>query len=245
MASSRIDENYRAARFWPAARTARENGGTAMNVKQLKELRKSQHEVMLPLKGKLDEQAYHQLNEYISSVVQLVKDTNNTTEERLLAENENLKRQLAEQEEQHRAELVRLRQDCSEELAKKLSGAEAKYRGRTEELEKKVTILQQLDTMVGKGMIQLNQIACTTKAIKSANHRFGNAAVKQMVHMAIFATAQSIVTEKDLKGSWEGFDILPYFTDDGWNVFICCKGELDAIPTVMMVDEYVLKRTLG
>jgi hypothetical protein len=71
--------------------------------------RKSQHEVMQSLRKQLDEEAWQRLNDYISSVVQMVKDTNDTREERLLAENERLKRELAEQEKQHREELERVK----------------------------------------------------------------------------------------------------------------------------------------
>ena len=53
-----------------------------MNVKDLKALRKSQHDLMQPLRRQLDEDAWQRLNDYVSSVVQLVKDTNDTTEER-------------------------------------------------------------------------------------------------------------------------------------------------------------------
>ena len=53
---------------------------------------------MQPLRRQLDEDAWQRLNDYVSSVVQLVKDTNDTTEEQLLMENENLKRRLADQD---------------------------------------------------------------------------------------------------------------------------------------------------
>lgn len=217
----------------------------AMNAKQLKELRKRQHELMQPLRGQLDDETWQRLNDYVTSVVQLVKDSNNTREERLLLENENLQRQLAEQEKLHREELIRIRQTCADELAAKVSGIEAKYQKKTTQMEENVARLQHVDDLAKKGLLQINAIACTTKAINAAKSRFGNAALARLVRMAIDLTVACIDKEKD--GHWTvgEFDVVPYLTDDGWNVFICGTGELAGMPTLQTVSEFALKRALG
>ncbi len=216
-----------------------------MNVKQLKTLRKSQHEVMQTLQGQLDEPSYHRLNDYISSVVQLIKDTNSTTEERLLAENEKLKRQLAEQDKQQRAELIRVRQNCSEEQANKLSGVEAKYQKKTAELEATVAALQHIEALAGKGLLQLNEVACTTKAFNVAKRCFSTEVMPRLFRIAVDAAVLCIDQKKDIRLSWADFDIVPYLTDKGWNVFICCKGELSTVPALLRVSEYAMKRALS
>ena len=215
-----------------------------MNVKQLKALRKGQYELMQTLRGQLDEDSYHRLNDYLSSAVQLVKDTNTTTEARLLAENKKLKRQLAEQDEQHRAELIRLRQQCSKEQADKVSGVEAKYQKKTAELEATVAALQHIDALAGKGLLQLNEIACTSKAFTVAKRCFSTEIMPRLFRIAVDAAVLCIDQKKDIRLNWGDFDIVPYLTNKGWNVFICCKGELSAVPTLLRVSEYAVKRAL-
>jgi hypothetical protein len=216
-----------------------------MNVKQLKDLRKSQHEVMQPLRRQLDEDAWQRLNEYISSVMQLVKDTNDTREERLLAENECLKRQLAEGEKQHREEIARIRQACSEELTAKVSGIEAKYHRKTAETEARVAQLEHMNELAAKRVLQINEIACTTKALDAAKSRFGEGALPRLVNMAIDVTALAIEQKKEVVWAKGEFGIAPYFTDKGWNVFICRKGELSNLPTILTVSDNAIKRAMS
>ena len=212
-----------------------------MNVKQLKALRRSQREVMQPLRGRLDEDAWQRLNDYISSVVQLVKDANDTREDKLLVENENLKRQLAEEEKQHREELIRIRQTSAQELAGKLSGVEAKYQKRTTQMEERVAKLEHINELARRRLLQLNEVACTTKALNAAKNRFGNGALLQLVRMAVDVIVMCIDKGKSRHWSWAEFDIVPYHTDKGWCVFICGKGELSNMPTVLRVNEFALK----
>ncbi len=200
---------------------------------------------MQTLQGQLNEHSYHRLNEYITSVVRLIKDTNSTTEERLLAENQKLKRQLAEQEERHRAEAIRVRQNCSEKQAEQLSGVEAKYQKKTAEMEAKVAALQHIDVLAGKGLLQLNEVACTTKAFNVAKRCFSTEIMPRLFRIAVDAVVLCVDQKKDLRLSWADFDIVPYLTDNGWNVFICCKGELSKVPALLTVSEYAVKRALS
>ena len=216
-----------------------------MNVKQLKALRKNQHELMQSMRGQLDEHAYRRLKDHLSSVVQLIKDTHNTTEERLLAENNSLKSQAAERETQHEAELTRLRQNCLKELAAKQSAVEARYRKRTEQMEATVARLQHVDALMRRRLLQLNEIACTTKALNAAKCQFHDDVVLRMLRLAMDATALCVDKEKNLRLSWTGFDVVPYLTDNGWNVFICCQGELSTMPAVITVREHARKRALS
>ena len=186
-----------------------------MNVKQLKDLRKSQHEVMQPLRKQLDEDAWQRLNDYISSVVQLVKDTNDTREERLLVENERLTKHLAEQEKQHREEIAQIRQACSEELAAKASDFEAKYQKKAAQIEARVATLAHMNELAAKRVLQINDVACTTKALNAAKSRFGDGALRQLVSMAIDVIVLAIDQKKEVVWGRGEFAIAPYLTDNG------------------------------
>jgi hypothetical protein len=217
----------------------------SMKVKELKALRKSQHEVMQPLRRQLDDDAWQRLNDYITSVVELVKDTNNTREERLLVENENLKRQLAEQEKQRREELIRIRQTCADELAAEVSGIEAKYQKKTTQLEDTIAKLERIGELKHQGVLRINEIACTSKAFQAAKSRFGDGAVARLICLATDVIVLRIDKGKDGRWSIAEFDVVPYQTDKGWNVFVCGSGQLSTMPTLQTVSDFAIKRALS
>ena len=71
----------------------------------------------------------------------------------------------------------------------------------------------------------------------------GEYAVPKLVPLAIEVTALRIDNGKDGHWSSADFDVVPYQTNEGWNVFICHKGQLSTMPTILRVNEFALKRT--
>ena len=160
-------------------------------------------------------------------------------------ENENLKRRLADQDRQHREELDRIRLASAQETATKVSGIEAKQQKKTAEMEARVTRLEHVNELARRRVLQINEVACTTKALHAAKNRHGEYAVPKLVQLAIEVTALRIDNGKDGHWSSADFDVVPYQTNEGWNVFICHKGQLSTMPTILRVNEFALKRALG
>jgi hypothetical protein len=236
----------RAVRTRRAASTTAKDVGSSMNAKQLKEVRKSQHELLLELRGQLEDDAYARLKAHLSSALLLIKDSNTTTEERLLAENETLKKQLAEKEEQHRAELARVKHECSEKLAAGLAGVETSYKKKTARMEADFAALNHVNAVMAKGLLCVNEVGCTSKALSVARGRFRDQAVQRLFRLALDATAaQCADRAKQLRLTWGDLDATPYLTPHGWNVFISYKGELGAAPKLLTVREHELRRALG
>ncbi len=215
-----------------------------MKSKELKALRKQHFELLQPLRAKLDDEKWHELNSFIGSLLEQIKETNSTTEERLIEENVSLKNQLAADDKQHREELAQIREQRVQEIAASVSAVETRYKRQLSEMEASVAKLSHIYELGNKGWLKISEIACTAKAAETAKSRFHDFTGTRLVQWAIDVIAMSIDRGEGKTWSIEGFNFVPYATEKGWCVFVCVKGELDAMPSIVRVNEFATQRAV-
>ena len=231
----RLDLGHRVRRvrpddpgFVPVLREVEAAGVRNMNVKQLKALRKGQYELMQTLRGQLDEDSYHRLNDYLSSA------------------------DSARQGHQHydRSPLARGEQEA--EAATGRTGRTGRtapggidstpaavLRGTGGQSVGRRSQVSEEDRRTGGDRRRTSTHRRTgRKRIASAQcdglHQQGIHCGKALLQhrrsctgcfaLRWNAAVLCIDQKKDIRLNWGDFDIVPYLTNKGWNVFICLQG---------------------
>jgi hypothetical protein len=215
-----------------------------MKSKELKALRKRHFEILQPLRTKLDDEKWHELNSFVGSLVDQIKESNSKTEDGLIQENESLKDLLAANDKKRREEMSQLRERCVQDIAASVSAVETKYKRQLNDMETNVTKLSHSYELANKGWLKVSEIACTAKALEAAKSRFHDFTGTQLVQWAIDVIAMSIDRGDNVTGNWSEFTCIPYPTQKGWCVFVCLIGELDLIPSIVRVNEHATQRAV-